>query len=1715
MRRIAFFAILQSLLAAAGARAQTVTATVPSGSNPIGVAVNLVTNKIYVANYLSDNVTVIDGATNTTTTVAAGTGPVAAAVNPVTNKIYVANQDSDNVTVIDAATNATATVPVGTYPRAVAVNPTTNKIYVANYQSANVTVIDGATNTTTTVATGTNPSSVAVNPATNKIYVPNATSFNVTVIDGATNATTTVAAGLSAIAVAVNPITNKIYVANFSQLYVTVIDGATDTPTNVGVGAFTSTVAVNPVSNKIYFSDQSGNNVIVLDGVTNATTTVPLASSPHALAVNPLTNRIYVGSFTTNTVTVIDGKTNTTKALAIGSITRAMAVNPVTNKAYVANELVGSVAVIDGATNAIATVGVGTTPMRVATNPVTDKIYVVNGPDNAVTVIDGATNATATVAVGTSPVSVAVNPTTDKIYVSNFSGLTVTVIDGATNGTSDVPVGHVSNCPSCVAVNSATNEIYVANGTDNTVTVIDGATNSTAAVAVGNLPDAIAVNEETNQIYVANFLSNNLTVINGASNATTTIAVGTAPRDVAVNEVTNKIYVANSSSDDVTVIDGATNSTTPVAAGSGPFAVAVNELTNRIYVANLSGSSVTVIDGTNNSTTTVAVGFNPWDIAVNSTTNKIYVANSTGNNLTVIDGATNTATTVTDPNAQTPQAVAINAATNRIYVPNGNSDNVTVISEQDVQTIPLQAAITPLSGDTTTDTTPTFDFTASSSFTPIAPAPNGLYFQVDTWQGEWQAALDNGGGNFSGTLPALLQGFHILYAYATDGQDATSTNTGSQGSLLISNITAYGFTVSPAAAAPAVTLAPTSWDFGELVFGISNAIKDVTLTNTGTATLNITSIAVQISTSNTTPSADFFEFDTDCGASLNAGEFCTISIYGQPSAFGPLSGVLVVSTDAPGSPHDVPLTATGISAAIASGVPASLDFGSVSVGSTSTPQTITLTNSGSGTLGITSITATGDFGQSNNCPGNLAIGASCTIDVTFSPSSAGSHSEMLTIEHNATGSPTVVTLTGMAVVAGPAVVAAIPIASNSAFAVDVNSNTNQIYTSGGWTSGQVVTWIDGNTNTVVKQLGTGTDAHVNPMTNRIYAAGVYDGNIHVYSGTDGSLITSIAGFGCPIGVDVDVSANRIWGVGQCGSLNDPVFTMDGTTDTLTSGYIGTGEVNFLAAVNPVTHFLYVNALKVDPASQAVTVAPFGSGVDSVNPTPSNNRMYGRSGSNNVAVIDGATETVTGGLSVPSPRLSVVNPVRNRVYIQSGTTPANIYVFDATSNALIGTLPFPSEYAMVDGLAVNTSTGALYAIGQGTGGGYFLLVLTDDLATPAAGGEVTLSSTALTLPGTPLNFTCLPRTVTVTNTGSGPLTFTSITSSSAEFTQTNNCPVAPATLAAGSSCTVTVVFHPAALGTRTGTLTITDNAPTSPQTVAMTGEGLPVCNLAAVRRSLSVLRGTDSAAFEIYHDTQCSQQTAGPDPLTLACVDAQPLSCAFHPQVITLPEHSRLEVTGLKGLGGSSRVWEIAGTSATEHRTLQLAVQFADFWFAASRKQIAMSAGMTAHYALSIVPTNGAAGRMKLSCSGVPRGASCTITPSEVELGGSPVQVQVAVRTSKAGVAPLGWPNHQQPVQPWGMPALMWLLWGLLLAATGLAVKRKQARLGLGVALLWMLAWAGCGGGGGMSPMATGPTPSGTYTLVVTGTLDATGSSVVVDPSSPTLSHDIQLTLNVN
>lgn len=354
------------------AAAQTLLATVNTGTTPVAAAANRATNQIYTANYDSNNVTVIDGATDQTTTVMAGINPYDVRVNPLTNKIYVSNfcgndstcQSNGTVTVIDGATLNTTTVNVGPNPYQAAVNTVTNKIYVANSAGNTVTVIDGVTNQTSSVTVGNRPEGLAVNSVTNKIYVPNSADGTVTVIDGVTLATTLVQAGGSPSEVAVNSVTNQIYVANYTGNTVTVIDGATNNASTVNVDLNPAWVEVNQVTNQIYVANSGSNTVTVIDGATMNPTSVTVGNAPYELAVDPVTNKIYVANYADGTMTMIDGATNNTTTIAVGNTPGAIEANIVTNKFYVANYGDSTVSVIAGA-NAPPLQFVNVTPCRV------------------------------------------------------------------------------------------------------------------------------------------------------------------------------------------------------------------------------------------------------------------------------------------------------------------------------------------------------------------------------------------------------------------------------------------------------------------------------------------------------------------------------------------------------------------------------------------------------------------------------------------------------------------------------------------------------------------------------------------------------------------------------------------------------------------------------------------------------------------------------------------------------------------------------------------------------------------------------------------------------------------------------------------------------------------------------------------------------------------------------------------------------------------------------------------------------------------------------------------------------------------------------------------------------------------------------------------------------------------------------------------------------
>ncbi len=233
----------------------------------------------------------------------------------------------------------------------------------------------------------------------------------------------------------------------------------------------------------------------------------------------------------------------------------------------------------------------------------------------------------------------------------------------------------------------------------------------------------------------------------------------------------------------------------------------------------------------------------------------------------------------------------------------------------------------------------------------------------------------------------------------------TPTASGSRtGSLLVQD-TAPG---SPQIAAltgtgtgAAADLSHTTLAFADQAPGTTSAAKSTVLTNNGNAALTISSIAA---------SGDFAQTN-NCGSSLAVNAACTINVTFAPTVSGARTGKVTITDNGGGSPQIVTLTGTGLNS-VANVSPTSLTFTGRAIGSTSAAQPVALKNVGSAALSVSSIAASGDFAQTNNCGSSLAVNATCTINVTFTPTAGGSRTGTVTLTDNSPDSPQSVTLTG-------------------------------------------------------------------------------------------------------------------------------------------------------------------------------------------------------------------------------------------------------------------------------------------------------------------------------------------------------------------------------------------------------------------------------------------------------------------------------------------------------------------------------------------------------------------------------------------------------------------------------------------------------------------------------------------------------------------------------
>ena len=196
------------------------------------------------------------------------------------------------------------------------------------------------------------------------------------------------------------------------------------------------------------------------------------------------------------------------------------------------------------------------------------------------------------------------------------------------------------------------------------------------------------------------------------------------------------------------------------------------------------------------------------------------------------------------------------------------------------------------------------------------------------------------------------------------------------------------------------TAAPATMAFGNQADGTSSAGKTVTLTNNLGTALAISSIAT---------SGDYSQTNT-CGTSLAAGTTCSISVVFTPTILGSDDSSLTITDSASNSPQTVSLTGNGVIPVKVT--PASLGFGDEAVTATSAAKTVTVSNKQPTAVTITSITTPAAYAQTNTCGTLLAAQGTCTVSVTFSPTTTGSQPGTLTVTDNASNSPQTVTLSG-------------------------------------------------------------------------------------------------------------------------------------------------------------------------------------------------------------------------------------------------------------------------------------------------------------------------------------------------------------------------------------------------------------------------------------------------------------------------------------------------------------------------------------------------------------------------------------------------------------------------------------------------------------------------------------------------------------------------------
>ncbi|VTU43223.1 MULTISPECIES: choice-of-anchor D domain-containing protein [unclassified Variovorax] len=190
--------------------------------------------------------------------------------------------------------------------------------------------------------------------------------------------------------------------------------------------------------------------------------------------------------------------------------------------------------------------------------------------------------------------------------------------------------------------------------------------------------------------------------------------------------------------------------------------------------------------------------------------------------------------------------------------------------------------------------------------------------------------------------------------------------------------------------APVLEVAPGSLQFEAMSQGDTSNYQEVTVTNVGSAPLEVTNVGLA--------STVEFNQENSCGSPLAPGASCAVRVQFTPNGSGTReTELLVVSNDPVNPAASVSLRGVGLSSELQF-TPSRLAFGSVSMGSSSAPEDITISSVGAGNALISGVNIQGSgFSQVNTCGVKLPKGESCTVTVTYTPTAAASETGYLRV----------------------------------------------------------------------------------------------------------------------------------------------------------------------------------------------------------------------------------------------------------------------------------------------------------------------------------------------------------------------------------------------------------------------------------------------------------------------------------------------------------------------------------------------------------------------------------------------------------------------------------------------------------------------------------------------------------------------------------------------